>query len=142
MNNLNLHRGFVLRQALVVIGLIAVAAIHLLDLRSKMEETPYLGVGYILVIITALVLVERIVVGAKKIDFLAAAGLCLSVLVGFVVNRTVGMPGAMGDIGNWFEPLGLVSLVVEAVVAWHALRIVQQGLIEPIQAQEESLINS
>jgi hypothetical protein len=31
------------------------------------------------------------------------------------------MPMAMGDIGNWLEPLGLLSLAVEAFVIWQAL---------------------
>lgn len=122
------HRSFLLRQALVVSGLISVAAIHILDLRGKMEETPYLGFGYILVIVASLLIVERIISGGTQTDFLAAAALCSAVLVGFVINRTVGMPGAKGDIGNWWEPLGLLSLVVEALVVWHALRAVQEGV--------------
>jgi hypothetical protein len=32
------------------------------------------------------------------------------------LSRTTGLPGAMGDIGNWTEPLGLASLYVEACV--------------------------
>ena len=38
-------------------------------------------------------------------------------MAGYIVNRTVGLPGATGDIGNWTEPLGLASLVVEGLVA-------------------------
>jgi hypothetical protein len=33
--------------------------------------------------------------------------------VGYTLTRTVGLPQAMGDIGNWTEPLGLASLFVE-----------------------------
>jgi hypothetical protein len=33
-----------------------------------------------------------------------------------VINRTVGMPNATEDVGNWLEPLGLASLFVEALV--------------------------
>jgi len=31
-------------------------------------------------------------------------------------SRTVGLPAATGDIGNWLEPVGLASLFVEATV--------------------------
>lgn len=31
------------------------------------------------------------------------------------------MPGATEDIGNWFEPLGLLSLFIEVFAVWHAL---------------------
>jgi hypothetical protein len=39
-----------------------------------------------------------------------------SPFIGYVLSRTTGLPGAMGDIGNWTEPLGLASLYVEAGV--------------------------
>ena len=50
--------------------------------------------------------------GPTRLDYLAPAGLPAEVVARFVVNRTEGMPGANGDIGNWMEPLGLLSLVV------------------------------
>ena len=59
---------------------------------------------------------------------LAAAGIAGSVLLGYVVNRTVGMPGATDDIGNWTEPLGLASIVAEgmtvaaALAGWRTIR--------------------
>jgi hypothetical protein len=33
--------------------------------------------------------------------------------VGYVLSRTVGVPGDPGDVGNWGYTLGTVSLVVE-----------------------------
>jgi len=103
-----------LRQATTIVGLAAIAAVHVMDLPGKFAETPYLAWGYIGVIAAAAILIERIASGARRQDFVAAAFLSAAVLLGFVVNRTVGMPGATGDIGNWFEPLGLLSLFVES----------------------------
>jgi hypothetical protein len=94
-------RTATLRSTAVLIGLAGIIAVHAMDLTGKMQEVPYLGLMYIGVI--------------------AAAALAGSVIVGFVVNRTVGMPGAMDDTGNWWEPLGLLSLMVEAWVVWQAL---------------------
>jgi hypothetical protein len=67
---------------------------------------------------------ERLFMVGSRRDFAAAAVLAAAVLIGFSVNRTVGMPGAMDDIGNWFEPLGLLSLVAEAFVLWQAIAAV------------------
>ena len=92
----------------------SIAAVHVMDLPGKFAETPYLAWGYIGVIAAAAILIERIANGARRQDFVAAALLSAAVLLGFIVNRTVGMPGATGDIGNWFEPLGLLSLFVES----------------------------
>ena len=109
------------RRITVALSLAVVAAIHILDLPGKFAETPYLAYAYIGIIIASVIIVERVLFVGSKIDFLAAAALSAAVIVGFVINRTVGMPMATGDIGNWFEPLGLLSIVVEAFVIWQAL---------------------
>lgn len=110
------------RRALVAVGLAAIAAIHVLDLPGKFEDGPsYLAAGYIGVIIASLVLMERVIAKGSRIDFAASAALAAAVFAGFVINRTVGMPGAVDDIGNWLEPLGMMSLLVEGFVVWQAL---------------------
>lgn len=112
------------RRIAVGLGLATVAAIHILDLPGKLAETPYLGVIHIVLIIAAFVLTERLFVVGSRLDFIAAAALSAAVIVAFTINRTVGMPGATGDIGNWLEPLGLLSLVVEAFVLWQSVAAV------------------
>ena len=92
-----------------------------MDLPGKWEETFYLALGYIAIIAVAAVLIERLTVRGSRLDYLASAALSSAVLVGFVVNRTVGMPGATGDIGNWFEPLGMLSLGIEIFAVWHSV---------------------
>lgn len=109
------------RRFATTIGLAGLAAVHVMDLPGKWSETQYLAFGYIGVIVFAGVLLERLLKSGNAVDYLAAAGLALSVIAGFVVNRTVGMPGAMDDIGNWFEPLGLLSLFVEVFTAYQAI---------------------
>jgi hypothetical protein len=42
--------------------------------------------------------------------------LALAPLVGYVLSRSTGLPSDSGDIGNWSEPLGLVSMFVETLV--------------------------
>ena len=111
-----------MRRGATVIGLLAIALIHVLDLPGKWAETRYLGVGYVLVIGASLVLAEIISAREDKRAMYASAALSAMVLIGFVVNRTVGMPNATEDIGNWGEPLGLASLFVEAITVWVTAR--------------------
>ena len=108
------------RQIAVGLALAVTVAIHVLDLPGKIEEVPYLAVAYVFLIVASFVIMERIFRGGKVIDYVAALGLGLAILFAFVVNRTIGMPGATDDIGNWLEPLGLLSLVVESFVVWQA----------------------
>jgi hypothetical protein len=114
-------RTATLRSTAVLVGLAGIIAVHAMDLPGKMAEVPYMGLMYIGVIVAAGFLMERIITRGYRVDLLAAAGLAAAVILGYVVNRTVGMPGAMDDIGNWWEPLGLLSLMVEGWVVWQAL---------------------
>ena len=104
------------RRAVTALGLLGIALIHLLDLPGKLKETPYLGAAYILLIIVSVAVAEYLMRRHDRRAWLAATALAAAVLLGYVVNRSVGLPGAMDDIGNWLEPLGLASMFVEAVV--------------------------
>jgi hypothetical protein len=104
------------RRTVAALGLLGIALIHLLDLPAKFEESTYLAVGYIGLIVASLLVAEGLIRRGGRLVWTAAALLSGAVIVGFVINRTVGLPGAMDDIGNWLEPLGLASLFVEGVV--------------------------
>lgn len=135
----------IMRAAAVMVGLMGIIAVHVMDLPSKFAEVPYLGVGYLAVILVAGALIMRIVSGPTKWDFLASAGLAAAVFAGYAINRTVGMPGATDDIGNWFEPLGLLSLVIEAFVVvaavWAARAMSSDQAIEvPVTVVERERV--
>ncbi len=112
----------IVRRSLVAAGLFGIAAVHLADLPGKMEEVPYLGWAYIALIAASLLLAKVVVTRADRRLMAASAGLAAAVVLGFIINRTIGMPGAMDDIGNWTEPLGMISLLIEAAVIWVGAR--------------------
>ncbi len=98
------------------VGLLAIALIHLLDVIGKISETPYLGVMYIALMIAS-VLVAFALLHSGSPRVWAAGGMLAAVtLIGFVVSRTIGLPSATSDIGNWSENLGLASMFIEAAV--------------------------
>ncbi len=109
------------RRTAVTIGLIGIVGVHIADLPPKWEEARYIAWMYIGAIIFGLFLIDRLVVKTSKRDYLASSFLSISVLLGYIVNRTVGMPGAKDDIGNWFEPLGFLSIVIELFAVWHSV---------------------
>jgi len=115
-------------EALTITGLVGIAWIHLLDLAGKLEETPYLGVAYIGLIVgcaAAVVLLAR----RDRRGFLLAGGLAAATFLGYCLSRTTGLPAATDDIGNWAETLGIWSLIAEgAVVALSAAAIARLGL--------------
>jgi hypothetical protein len=94
--------------------------VHLQDLSSKLDEVPYLGWGYIgLMIGVALAAVALLVPrgDVQRLGWLAGGGLALTTAIGFTLTRTTGLPQASDDIGNWGEALGVWSLICEGAFA-------------------------
>jgi len=104
------------RRGVAVVGLLAVALIHLLDLESKFKETPYLGVAYVVLLAGCLYAAWDLTARGSHTAWVLAGMLALAALAGYMVSRSVGLPGAHGDVGNWLEPLGVAALFSEAVV--------------------------
>ncbi len=103
-------------RAVIAVGVLAVGLIHTLDLQSKFHETPYLGVAYVALIVASVVAAGGVLMGSDQRWMSAAALVALTPMVGYVLSRSIGLPDANGDIGNWLEPLGVASLFVESAV--------------------------
>jgi hypothetical protein len=104
-------------RAVGAVGLAGIGLIHLLDAPGKYSETPYMFWMYIGLMLGSIVLAGEILRSGSRLAWAGAAGLALSAAAGFTLTRTVGLPQAHGDVGNWTEPLGLASLWVEGCVA-------------------------
>ena len=100
-------------RTLAVVGLAGVALIHLLDAPGKFEETPYMGWLYVALIAGCIGAAAALIRSGSPRTWLVAALVPVGPLVGYMLTRTVGLPQATDDIGNWAEPLGLASLFVE-----------------------------
>jgi uncharacterized membrane protein len=105
-------------QVVAAIGMAGIALIHLIDVPSKFSETPYQGWLFVILIITSLVLADRLLRTDDRRVWMLAGIVAFSTLVAFVISRTVGLPGAADDVGNWQEPLAMASLFVEGMVVW------------------------
>jgi predicted membrane channel-forming protein YqfA (hemolysin III family) len=98
-----------------IAGLGVIIAIHTTELSGKIEETSYLGFGYVLLIAASLVSIVLLSVKDRR-GWLLSGATAFATIVGFVLTRTTGLPGASGDIGNWGETIGIWSLIAEGLV--------------------------
>src|SRR5690348_12652570 len=92
-------------RAVAAVGLAGIALIHLLDAIGKFHETPYMGWMYIGLILSSLALAATLIRANLREAWVAAIALPASAIAGYALTRTVGLPQAHGDIGNWSEPL-------------------------------------
>ncbi len=104
-------------RAIAVVGLAGIALIHMLNAPSTFDETPYLGWMYVGLILGSVALAGALIRDSDPRAWAAAGALALSVIAGYALSRTTGLPQSSGDIGNWGEPLGIASLFVEGSVA-------------------------
>ncbi|WP_073950071.1 hypothetical protein [Streptomyces kebangsaanensis] len=97
---------------------LAVAVIHVLDQGgiTATRDPHYVGVAYHVLEVAAVVAAVLLLVGLVRPGWLLAVGVAVGPLLGYILSRGPGLPGYSDDIGNWTEPLGLVSLAVEGAL--------------------------
>src|SRR3954454_12771137 len=126
------------RRAPRVVGailLILAAVIHVIEVRDA--ETVTLVIGFALSAVSTLGSLLLLTRGPRLGWFLGGGAAALT-FVGYVLSRSVGLRGDTGDIGNWGEPLGVVSLVVEGLaVALAIWALTDSYRISPRIVREE-----
>ncbi|GAC1385533.1 MAG: hypothetical protein NVS4B7_11460 [Ktedonobacteraceae bacterium] len=113
-------RGIVLiRRVIGVILLIAIGLIHLLIVRSGLHLQAYLGVLFIIDVVAAFAGAVWIGLFDAPTGWLLGGLAALGPLVGYMVTRTIGLPGL--HVLPWNAPNGLLSLLLEAIMVLLAL---------------------
>ena len=93
---------------IVIVGLI-----HLINSPEDLEEGSYTGLLYLANFFGAVLAAIGIYRGGSW-GWNLGALVSVGAFAGYVISRTIGLPGlAVED--EWLEPLGLLSMVVEAL---------------------------
>ncbi|MEO6205113.1 MAG: hypothetical protein ABIO67_07005 [Mycobacteriales bacterium] len=100
---------------------LGIAYIHVVDQGGfpGSKAPTYVGIGYYLLEAAGLVAAIALLVGARRHTRKAWAlmvGVALGPLIGFVLSRGPGLPDYTDDKGNWTEPIGIISLMVEGLL--------------------------
>jgi hypothetical protein len=101
--------------------ILVVGLIHLIDSPEDLEEGSYQGFLFLANFLGALAAAVGIYRGNRwgwGLGFLVAGG----AFAGYVLSRTMGLPGLPVET-EWLEPLGVLSLIVEAVFVGLCLAI-------------------
>ena len=85
----------------------------LVEVAAALAGTPYIGWMYIGLIVSAILLAGLLLRSSHARVWKGAALLAASVIGGYTLSRTTGLPGSTADIGNWGQSLGIASLFVE-----------------------------
>jgi hypothetical protein len=93
---------------IVIVGLI-----HLINSPGDLEEGSYTGLLYLANFVGAILAALGIYRG-RSWGWSLGALVSVGAFVGYVISRTVGLPGLPVE-EEWLEPLGVLSLLVEAL---------------------------
>jgi hypothetical protein len=100
-----------------VVALLVAAAAHIPVTPEHLREAPYMGWLFLGFTVVALVTAVAVAVrGTVPAAFIGAGGLCATAIAAYAATRLVAFPQLGDDVGNWGEPLGVVSVVSEAAV--------------------------
>ena len=103
-------------RAVSAIGLMTVGIIHALEIPDQIGGAAWLTAGFCLIAVTAPGCGLWLLARPGPAAWLAGGALCLSVAAGYVLTRSVPLPGDPSDVGNWLEPLGMAALIAEGMV--------------------------
>ena len=98
------------------VGLVTVGVIHALEIQGQLSGAVWLTVGFCLLAAGA-PLVSLWLLVQPALPSWALTGLVgLGAAAGYILTRSLAMPGDPDDRGNWLEPLGLAALIIELLI--------------------------
>lgn len=101
----------------LVIAAVTAAFAHVPVIAPHLEEAPYMGVLFVLFALACLGIAVAVAFRPTVGAYGVAAAVCGAGIVTYAATRLVAFPQLAADVGNWFEPLGVVSVLSEYVVA-------------------------
>jgi hypothetical protein len=130
-----------------VVTLMGLALIHVVQLVPTFQTMQPLGVGYLLLIVSTIVVGARLVMGAATRAQLwaPAALLGAGAMVAYAFTRVVSTPLDNQDVGNWACALGLAALFLEATlvaVSLYAIATRSRARQALIAARDRSVVSS
>jgi hypothetical protein len=114
---------------------VAIATVHVADQGGilTLNSPQWLGWGFRLIEVGGVLTALAVVLGRPAwLGWAAGALLGIGPFIGYILTRSVGMPGDPGDVGNWGDWVGTVSLVIEV-----ALVVLSLGMLLALRQRSE-----
>jgi hypothetical protein len=91
-----------------------------------------MGEEFIVLIIGCLLIALAALVADTAAVYLMAAITCGLAITGYILTRIIAFPALADDVGNWFEPLGVVAIVAESVTVTVAVAALASRHRQPV----------
>lgn len=101
---------------LMVPAVLVAAAAHLPVIAPHLQEAPYMGVLFVVLTGACVLLASAAISWDTPLVYALSVLTCGSAVLGYIATRVLSFPMLADDVGNWLEPLGVVSIVSEGIV--------------------------
>src|SRR5689334_3194664 len=99
------------QRAVVAVAALVAAGAHVPVIAPHLDEAPYMGVLFVVLTVGCLVIAAAALVRDTAAVYALAVLTCGLAVIGYVATRLVPFPMLGDDVGNWLEPLGVVSVL-------------------------------
>ena len=108
----------VIARTMGALALAALAVIHVVDLPATLGPDRLVGIGYLGIIVAAVLVGGVMVAWSHWLEWAAAGAVAVSAMSGYLLTRALpgGFLGDHADVGNWRCPLGIAALSVETLL--------------------------
>jgi hypothetical protein len=103
-------------RAVAATGLIVVGIIHALEIQGQLGGAVWLAAGFALLAIVAPLAGVWLLARPAGLAWAFGGLVCLTAALGYIITRSIAVPGDPRDVGNWLEPLGVAALITEWIV--------------------------
>jgi hypothetical protein len=108
-------------RAVVVVAAVVAAVAHIPVIGPHLDEAPYMGVLFIVLTAACAALAAALLVRDSRAVYALVILTCGLAVIGYAATRLVAFPMLADDVGNWLEPLGVVSIVAETIAVAAAI---------------------
>jgi hypothetical protein len=98
-----------------ILLILAVGLIHLVEAPEHFEAAAYLGVAFVVNFAGSLVAAAGIYRGAPNWGWLLGAWIAGGAFAAYLVSRAIGLAGFEEAVGDWADPVGSFSLIIEGL---------------------------
>ncbi|MEE4545130.1 hypothetical protein V2S66_24570 [Streptomyces sp. V4-01] len=109
-------RGLQLRLLLAVL-LLGSGAAHLPVMEEHLREAAWMGSLFAAFAVATAALAAAVALSGRREPVAWAGALCVLALLAYAATRLFAFPQLSDDVGDWAEPWGIVSVVLEVYAA-------------------------
>jgi hypothetical protein len=100
---------------LAIAAILGAGLIHIVEAQPSFADATYKGILFVANGVGALVAAVGIYRNKRALGWVLGLLVAAGAMAGYAASRTVGLPGLKPEPENWFEPMGVASLVCEGV---------------------------